>query len=57
MEKEKIMAVIQQQLEKGNRLYADALKNEGEDDVLTCYWDGYRDCASAILKEIKTSSD
>ena len=52
MEKEQFVAVIRKQLEEGNRLYNDAVHNEGEGDVVAIYWDGFRDCADAILKEI-----
>jgi hypothetical protein len=49
--KEQIRAIIQQYADKGERLLEEAYEN-GEHASTTGYWDGYKDCANGLLREL-----
>lgn len=51
-DKEKIKAIIKQYADKGERLLEDAYKND-ECASTTGYWDGYKDCADDLLRELE----
>lgn len=50
--KEQIKAVIKQYADKGERLLEEAYEN-GERASTTGYWDGYKDCANGLLRELE----
>ena len=51
-DKEQILAIIKQYADKGERLLEDAYKND-ECASTTGYWDGYKDCADGLLRELE----
>ena len=51
IDKVKIKAIIKQYADKGERLLEEAYEN-GDHASTTGYWDGYRDCANLLLREL-----
>lgn len=51
MIKEQIKAIIKQYADKGERLYNESCETK-EDSQTIGYWDGYRDCANLLLREL-----
>lgn len=52
IDKEQIKAIIKQYADKGERLLEEAYEN-GEHASTTGYWDGYKDCADGLLRELE----
>ena len=50
-DKEKIKAIIKQYADKGKKLYRECC-DDNESASLINYWDGYRDCAYNLLREL-----
>ena len=50
-DKEQIKAIIKQYADRGERLLEEAHEND-ECASTTGYWDGYKDCADGLLREL-----
>lgn len=50
--KEQIKAIIQQYADKGKTQYTECC-DDNESASLINYWDGYRDCANLLLRELE----
>lgn len=51
-DKEKMFLVITTYAAKGAYLYKQSRKDDGEHAPITCYWDGYKDCAEGLMREL-----
>ena len=50
-DKEQIKSVIKQYADKGGRLFLEA--SESNESDAESYWDGYKDCADGLLRELE----
>ena len=52
-QKEKVSSIVKQYADKGEKNYQESCTNDGQCSTSTSYWDGFRDCANAIKRELK----
>ena len=52
-QKGRIADIVKQYADKGEKNYQDSYVNDGKCSTSTCYWDGYRDCANGIKRELE----
>lgn len=50
-DKEHLKAIIKQYADKGERLFLEA--SESNESFAESYWDGYKDCADGLLRELE----
>lgn len=52
-QKKKASSIVKQYADKGEKNYQDNINDVYEDEMASSYWDGFRDCANGILRELK----
>ena len=55
--KQRVSEIVRQYADKGYALYQESCADPDDSKEIECYWDGFHDCAEALVREIDAMAD